>query len=579
MKLFFTIARQNPRRSLILLVCIVLGGLADGIGASSLVPFINQAAIESGVGVAGAISSTFEQSVRDSLSSVGLQPTIGVLLMVVVGMIVVKALLLLVANQQIGYCVARTATDLRLALLRALLGTRWGYYVHQPIGLFSNSMSVEAIRAAESYLSAATMLSFAVDGIIAFVVILLISWKAGLVTFAAAAGVALLLRRLVRSARKAGAAQTRQSRSLLARLTDMLQGIKPLKSMNREMLVAPLLESDTALLNRALEKAVVSKAGMRAIQDSLVLLLLALFLYGAVTLAGLPLTIVITLSLLSQRIISAAGKMQKEYQKLVIDESAFWAMRKMISDAEKQRENLLGELPPRFENAITFRSVHFAYDENDRWILRDASLEIPMGELTVLVGTSGAGKTTMVDLIVGLMQPQQGQVLIDNVPLADVDAAAWRSNIGYVPQETFLLHDTVRMNVGLGDPTITDRDVEEALEAAEVRKVVAALPEDLSAIVGERGLRLSGGQRQRIALARALIRRPRLLILDEATTALDPVTEREICSTLRGLRSKMAIVAICHQGALIEEADRVYRLADGQISLVRAGNEQEKATA
>ncbi|HYD48620.1 MAG TPA: ATP-binding cassette domain-containing protein [Terriglobales bacterium] len=569
MRLFYAIARQNPRRSLILFLCILLGGLADGIGASSLVPFISQAASRTSGGVGGGATSGFEQSVRDALTSLGIEPTMGALLGLVVGAIILKAILLLIANRQIGFCVAHTATDLRLALLRALLRTRWSYYVHQPIGSFANSMSIEALRAAESYLCAATMLSFGVDALISFSIILLISWKAGLLAFAAAAMVAFLLRRLVRSARRAGVSQTRLARSLLSRLTDILQGIKPLKSMSREMLVAPLLESDTQQLNRALEKAVVSKAAMRAIQDSLVLLLLAVGLYAAVTLASLPLPIVVTLALLSQRIIGAAGKMQKEYQKLAIDESAFWSMRKMIDEAESARELIPGRIAPQLERAIALESVGFAYDQSDRWILRDLSLAIPVGELTVLVGSSGAGKTTIVDLIVGLMQPQEGRVLIDDISLAEIDAAAWRSRIGYVPQETFLLHDTVRMNVSLGDPGVSQTDIERALEDAGVREVVAALPEDLDTIVGERGLRFSGGQRQRIALARALVRRPQLLILDEATTALDPATEREICATLRQLRSRMAVVAICHQGALIEEADRLYRLAEGQAQRER----------
>jgi ATP-binding cassette subfamily C protein len=156
-------------------------------------------------------------------------------------------------------------------------------------------------------------------------------------------------------------------------------------------------------------------------------------------------------------------------------------------------------------------------------------------------------------------------VLVDGVPLHAIDLAAWRSMIGYVPQDGLLMHDSIAANVTLGDPTLSDADVNAALSAAGAHEFVAALPSGIATVVGERGLRLSGGQRQRIALARALVRKPALLILDEATTALDRDTEAAICDTFRSLRGTMTILAICHGGRLNELADRVYRIDGGTI--------------
>ena len=152
--------------------------------------------------------------------------------------------------------------------------------------------------------------------------------------------------------------------------------------------------------------------------------------------------------------------------------------------------------------------------------------------------------------------------------------------IGYVPQETLMLHDSVALNVTLGDPArASSEDVIAALRAAGAWEFVAALPEGVDTTVGERGLRLSGGQRQRLALARALVRKPALLILDEATTALDPETEREICSTLRHLRGSLTLIAICHHGHLPEIADHVYRVADGSIALLRSAGDTDDRRA
>ena len=216
--------------------------------------------------------------------------------------------------------------------------------------------------------------------------------------------------------------------------------------------------------------------------------------------------------------------------------------------------------------AIRFENVGFRYKEH--WVVRNAALTIPAGGITAIVGNSGAGKTTMVDLVTALLQPQEGEIWIDDLPLQQVDRRAWRRMIGYVPQDTVLLHDTVAKNVTLGDPDLTDADAEAALRAAGIWNFVSGLPEGLSAIVGERGGMLSGGQRQRIAIARALAHRPRLLILDEATNALDAETEAAICRTLETLRGELTIIAISHQSPLVEVADRVYRVGDGAVALV-----------
>jgi ATP-binding cassette subfamily C protein len=189
------------------------------------------------------------------------------------------------------------------------------------------------------------------------------------------------------------------------------------------------------------------------------------------------------------------------------------------------------------------------------------------------MGPSGAGKTTIADLIIGLLRPQLGQILIDNVPLEQIDLRQWRRMIGYVPQEAFLLHDTVLWNVTLGDPEVNEAAAEAALRAAGAWEFVAELPQQIHSSVAERGMALSGGQRQRIAIARALAHGPRLLILDEVTSSLDPQSEAAICRTLRELRGRLTILAISHQAALVEAADRIYRIQNGAAILLRDGRD------
>jgi ATP-binding cassette subfamily C protein len=247
---------------------------------------------------------------------------------------------------------------------------------------------------------------------------------------------------------------------------------------------------------------------------------------------------------------------------MVINESAFWSLQETIQEAEQETEHASHGLMIRLTSCITLREVRVAY--HDIPVFTNLSLDIPVGTLTALIGPSGAGKTTVVDLVTGLIRPQAGEVYIDDVPMARINLQHWRRQLGYVPQESLLLHDTVFMNVTLGDPALGPTEVESALRAAGAWDFITRMPDGMYTLVGERGARLSGGQRQRIMLARALVHRPTLLILDEATAALDPPTEAAICATLRQLvDGDMTILAVSHQPAILEVAERVYRVQDG----------------
>ena len=568
MRLILTFFKAYPTQSIITLGAMLLAGLAEGFGLSMLLPLLGVVinTTGGGEGLGGSTQSSLERYVTRFFETLGLQPTVGVLLAFFVGGIVLTALLSLLANKKVGYMVAQVATDLRLALIRALFATRWEYYVHQPIGMYTNAYATEANRSADAYLYGIRVIALLLRTTVYAVVALLMAWKETLIALGAGFFILYILRRLVTKAKKAGQRQTNLLNGLLALLTDTLQSIKPLKAMAREDMADLVLQKETNKLNRVLRKQVFSKEALKALQEPLITIFFAFGLYVAMIWWQIPLATVITMAFMLVKIIKSLQSAQKEHQTMVIAESAYWSLVSKIQENEGAHEDIGGTIAPSFDRAIRLDKVGFSY--GDKPVLQDISLDFPQGTFSAIIGPSGAGKTTIVDLITGLLSPQSGRVWIDDLDLTSVDLRAWRRMIGYVPQETLLLHDTVQLNVTLGDAKFSAEDVEEALRAAGAWDFVADMPDGMNTVVGERGSRLSGGQRQRITIARALVHKPRLLILDEATSALDPASEAAICATLRQLRGTLTILAISHQTAILEAADRAYRLEGGYAHFI-----------
>jgi ATP-binding cassette subfamily C protein len=569
MHLILKFARSYPKQSLMMMLALISAGVVEGVGLTALLPLLQKAINVPAADVAATdltANSDIGNLVNSALSFFDIPSTVGSLLTVIMVGVLLRSLLILLADRKVGYTVAHVATDLRLSLLRALLSTRWGYFLDQQVGSMANAAGTEVMRASSAYLQAATAIALAIQTFAYFTVALLVSWKITLIFMSAASLVLFLLYNLVSKAKKAGRKQTHLLQSLLARLTDSLQSLKAFKAMGRENMADELLSSDTLKLNKALRRQVFSKAALRGIQEPMMSFLVIVGLYTMLVYLKMDLPKVMVLIFLMARMLAQAGKVQRRYQMMAICESAYWSLQEKINKALQQKEPTGGVTTATLENGISLNHIDFGY--GDQMILTDVSLEIPCRTFTSIVGPSGAGKTTLVDLMIGLFQPIKGEILIDGVPLPEIDLRSWRRMIGYVPQDTILLHDSVFTNVTLGEPSLSLDDTEYALRAAGAWDFVSKMPEGVHTTVGERGTKLSGGQRQRIAIARALIHRPQLLILDEATSALDPETEASICQTLKELRGQLTILAISHQSALVDVADRVFQISDGSISQV-----------
>lgn len=220
-----------------------------------------------------------------------------------------------------------------------------------------------------------------------------------------------------------------------------------------------------------------------------------------------------------------------------------------------------------FERAISAKHVTYAYPNTDTNVLEDANCVIPKGKTVAFIGSSGAGKTTMADIILGLLAPQRGKILVDDIDIFK-NLTMWHHQIGYIPQVIYLSDDTIRNNIAFGihEDQINEEAVKTALKKAQLAEFVDTLPDGLDTIVGDRGVRLSGGQRQRIGIARALYHDPEILVLDEATSALDNETETAVMEAIESLQGSKTMIIIAHRLTTIQNADIIYEVGDGKVT-------------
>jgi ATP-binding cassette subfamily C protein len=570
MPFLLSFVRRYPKQSILMLIAMLLAGMSEGVGLSAMLPLLNIAIGSQAAGHTGN-SPAAERMVREGLEVLGIPPTLEALLMVIFAAIILKSGLILLANKRIGFTVAQVATDLRLEFLRALLASRWRFHLRHPIGALANSIITEASRTSKAYLCGATMMIALIQAIILVIVAFMVSGKATVAAIFGGLLILFILRQLMKKARRAGDLQTRALKTLVGQMVDSMQSIKPIKAMALENLAESVLSKTTAKLNKALRKRVISREYLRALSEPLRYALLLLGLYATLTYLKIPVATVLVYIFMIGRILQQLGKVQDEYQKMVNFESAHESLKNRIKEAKADREISYGKKPPILNKAIRLNQITFAYDNEP--VLSQVSFIFPAGMITAIVGPSGSGKTTVADLVIGLLRPNEGEIWIDDLPLEQIDLQKWRQLIGYVPQESWLLHDSVYKNVTLGDPVLTEDHVVRALKAAGALEFVQAMPQGINSTVGERGYKISGGQRQRIAIARALVHKPKLLILDEATTALDPDNEMAICNALSQLRGQLTILAISHQAAVLKIADQAYRLQNGSaLPVIRGGS-------
>ena len=547
------------------LLVLIVAGLTEGVSILLLVPVL--AGLHPG-------STELALTIPSALGVFGgetLRMDLGVILVILVGIVLAQAILTRISTLMMVDTVLTMTDHVRLTLFGSIILSRYRYLVRARHSDLNHAVTTDVERV-QAVLNSLFLLA---QGVFMLVIYMLASIVISpVMTFSAAVfGVVFLslLHPIRRFASEYGERLTQQSQDQYRTVAEFLGGLKLVKSLNAE----PRYLREFSVNMNAMSNAV-----RRFFQVSAVPTLLfqvmsavgaAIFVYTAIRFLDMKLERVAVLLFILMRISPRFTAIQTSAQQILLNIGGYVSIKRLIVDHGLEREPMASpnRPAPTLKTAMTFETVGFRYEADGPDTLSKVSFSIPAGDITAIIGPSGGGKSTLADLMLGLLEPSEGQILLDGEPLTITNRRRWRSEVAYVPQEVFLAHDTIARNLRLASPNADEAAMWRALSQAQAADFVAQLPDGLDTIVGERGTRMSGGERQRIALARALLSRPKLLILDEATSALDWENQNLIARAIEQLRGEMTIVTVAHRPSMIAFADWIVAIEGG--SVVEAG--------
>ena len=567
------LAGHRPRTAALAALLQLAANATEAFGFLLLIPLLHAAG-------AGRAAAAGDRQDRVAELLTGLAGAVGaeLALPAALGGFVALAAVRAATVWQRDVLLARTRLDFvqrfRAMLHEAVARAKWGFLAGWRQSDVQHVLTGEVYRLGQA---AAHLVRVTVAGVLAvtqLAVAVLISPPVSAAALAAGVLFLLLTGPLLRRSRTLGDQLTGVNRAIFGHVVDFLAGLKLAKSFTAEAVHVRRIDAAVAATRQRQLAATATGATARAALNLGAAAALAGVAWVTVVEVGLPLPELAVLAAIFARVMFALVNLQQSAHELANTLPAYHHARGMLQALRGAAEASgrgagagLDDAPMPLNAGLAVRAVSFDYGQPGGGpALTGVTLDVPAGELTALAGPSGAGKSTLADILLGLLEPTGGAVLVDGVPLDAANRRRWRRSAAYVPQEPYLFHDTIRANLTWARPDAADADLWRALRAAAAEEFVTALRHRLDTVVGDRGGRLAGGERQRIALARALLAEPALLVLDEATSQLDPHAEGRVIAALRALRGRVTIIAAAHRPAWLAAADRVVRLSAGRVA-------------
>ncbi|MBO0962189.1 ABC transporter ATP-binding protein [Neobacillus sp. MM2021_6] len=547
------------------LLGMIVMSLLEGIGILFLIPMISMSNIVN-IETKGIPFLGIFDFLQDIPSNFGLPIILGIYIFLVIGQNILQRQIT-IKNTMIQHGFFR---QLRIETYDALLHANWDFFIKRRRSDLLNFMTTEIATASagtNSFFQFIASLIFTLIQIgIAFVL------SPNITIFVLISGLVLIFfsRKYLKRSFALGGRNYESGKNYLAGITDQINGIKDIKSNTLEESRMTWFRNVT--LNMQNEQVEYSRLSTKSqlFYKVASAILIGIFLLIAMNMfhaqGGQLILIVLIFSRLWPRVAGIQASLEQIAMRIPSYKAVITLQNECRQAREFRDEDALDIKPLQIRKAIECQEVFFRYNKNlHSYALQDINLCIPANEMTAVVGRSGAGKSTLIDLLMGLNKPEAGEVLLDGTPLSSTNLLSLRRVISYVPQEPYLFNESIRENLLIVEPNASEEQIWEALEFSSSSEFVKKLPYGLDTMIGDRGIRLSGGERQRLVLARAILRNPSILVLDEATSSLDTENEAKIQEALERLKGRMTIIVIAHRLSTIRNADQVIVLEQGEI--------------
>ena len=573
----FIFGLLNPYRGLIALLVLLFlaASVFDGISIGMLVPLLGSIQQVQNYGELPKIL----QALINAFVQYPVEKQILYSLSFVVLAIILKNIFLAISHYLSYWLTVRITVNIRSQIINTLMTVSIGYYSNVKIGDLVEKVSYNTILTEEIIKAAAELLDYLASFLVLVILLVIFSLKLTIVTIALAAIIALALSVHIKKLSKIGHKYVDSAREFTSTLHESISGIEVIKSFTKEKVQSEKLESKIEKNAKYRLQYMFSNYMVHVLTEALGVIAIGVLFIIAITNSKTDYRLMLTQLLPFIYILARMLPLIKliNYARGTI--ASRWSAFTAVYDlASLQNKPLIkdGIIPyTGLKHGIEFKSVTFSYSENSKHALRDVSFNIPKGKTTALVGKSGAGKSTVINLLLRFYDPQEGGILIDGKPMSSFLIESYRKNIGIVSQDTFIFNDSVKNNIAFGalDAPPDDATIIEAARRAGADEFIKELPDGYNSLLGERGVRLSGGQRQRISIARAILKNPEILVLDEATSSLDTKTEQLIHKAITELSRNRTVIIIAHRLSTIKDADQIVVLKDGRV--LEIGTESE----